>query len=382
MRLLKLTVLMLCIVLTIAALASCGENKDPDDLPIESDSYQGDMSSYVSLPDLKEIKVYDSEVKAEWEKIALAIRLEYTDYAQLYDENAVVELYDSVNIDYSIAQESMDIVSEDLVTALSHDGEDVIVGSMTLIEAYSHPTDSSLDTRSFEDQLLGSKAGDTLQITVTFPDDYIYTDENGKETDDLASARCTFDVTVNFICRGEIPDLAANLISNYTAEMYTTVAAYRDYIYAYYRSAFAYDAILKSATLIEYPEEELYNARLNYMTSVIGSKYSSVDLDEEDVQALYDTLYDQADAYAKQAVFERLVLEYLFDKCNVELTETSYQGMLEADYRSRYYEYYMYYGVTTMVGYESYFGKENLVLQYKYQKLMDVLASYVTIVSE
>ena len=295
-------------------------------------------------------------------------------------DHAAAALYDRVNIKYSLTEEDKNKFSAEVADTLGSESFDLIIGSNKFIPAYENKTDSNLNTRSFEEQLIGAVAGESLSVTVTFPDDYVFQDEQGADSDDLAAAVCTFDVTVNSICRGEVPELAANLIANYTAEMYTTVAAYRDYIYNYYRSAFAYDAVMKATTVKSYPEEELYKARLNYMTSVIGSQYSASQLDDEDMQALYDMLYDQADAHAREAVFERMLLEYLFDKCDITLSETSYKSMLEDDYRSRYYYYYMYYKVTTMEEYESYFGKENLVLQYKYQKMMDVLAGYVTVV--
>ena len=360
-------------VIAVSMFASCGGKKNDDPL-IDTDGYKGDMSEYISVPDLSDIFVYDSEVEEEWQKIVLGIRRQNIVY---YDagEDAKAEINDRVNINYS----PITPIDPRLAVSLTLNGYEVVIGSGSTIGEYTDENGEVI-TASFESQLIGASAGDTVTVNVTFPDDYVFTDSEGKNSDALAGKLCEFKVKINRISHGELPELSAPMISSYTAGEYTAIGEYRDDIYDYYRSAIAYDEILKGSEIKKYPEEELYNARLNYISGVIEEKYSGVKLDDEDVKTLYDSLYAEADAHARSAVFERMVLEYLFAKCGITLTESEYQSMLERDYCRSYNYYYMYHGVTAVGEYENYLGKDNLVLQYKYQKLLDVLPSYVTIV--
>ena len=61
----RLISLISAVVLLLSVIASCGGNETDPDAPIESEGYHEDMSLYIDVPDLKDIKVYDSEVEAE-----------------------------------------------------------------------------------------------------------------------------------------------------------------------------------------------------------------------------------------------------------------------------------------------------------------------------
>ena len=373
--------LILALFLCITPLVGCGDKKEDDptgDELIESKDYAGDMTKYIQVPDLKDIVISDKDIEKDWQTVMLNIRLDSTDYQKTDDPEAAAKLYDLVNIDYTLAPENDLALTDAVKAAIGDGGHDVIIGSGTMIGAYSSMQGKDFDTASFEDQLIGAKAGESLKVTVTFPDDYRFADA-GEQSDALAGARCIFDVKINSISKGEIPEFTNALVLKYTSNKYSTVDEYRTYVYNYYRALDAYDGFVSRVTLLSYPEEELYTARLNYITEVISRDYANTDLDDEDVRTLYDMLYTEADTYARSAVFERMILEYLFDVCRITLTENGYLEMLKADYTAGYLEYYMSYGIANMSDYELYFGKENLVLQYKYQKMMDVLPTYVTI---
>ncbi|MCD8148335.1 MAG: FKBP-type peptidyl-prolyl cis-trans isomerase, partial [Clostridiales bacterium] len=90
------------------------------------------------------------------------------------DTSLVVEDGDTVNIDYTgyIDDVAFDGGSTDGA------GTDLVIGSGSYID-------------DFEDQLIGANVGDTVTVTVTFPDDYGVDDLNGQEA--------VFEVTINGI---------------------------------------------------------------------------------------------------------------------------------------------------------------------------------------
>ena len=376
----RVVALLLVICVFVCLASSCKKNKEtsPDDGQEYVNYYDFDMTEYLNVPAEGSVQVPLSLVDNEWEYACLKIRLDNTKYTAVEDENAQVELYDKVKVSYLPAESSKDKLTPYQQTFLTGEDSEMIVGAGDFVSAYEHKSDPSKNTQSFEDQLKGLKVGDNKTVTVTFPDDFTYTDGEGKVSDLLAGVCVSLDLTVKGISRGELPELNSSMVSSYTSGQYITVDEYKEYIYGYFKSYYAYEYYFDAISLKGgYPEEALNNARLLYMTEKIDSDYGEVELDEEDINTLYDALYNEADEYARKAVYERMVLEYLFKVCGITLTDEGYFQMLKSDYDAMYYYYYMYYGVATMSEYEDYFGKENLILQYKYEKMMDVLPSKV-----
>ena len=87
------------------------------------------------------------------------------------------------------------------------DGYDLEIGSHSFIEG-------------FEEGLVGVAIGDTVDLDLTFPEDY------GNE--ELAGQETVFTVTVNYI--KETPEITDDLIAQLSDGVYTTVDGYRDYI--------------------------------------------------------------------------------------------------------------------------------------------------------
>ncbi|GMA47072.1 trigger factor [Tetragenococcus muriaticus] len=65
----------------------------------------------------------------------------------------------------------------------------------------------------FEEQLVGAKAGDNLDVTVTFPEDY--------QADDLAGKEAVFKVTVHEVKEKELPELDDELAKDLDDEVET-----------------------------------------------------------------------------------------------------------------------------------------------------------------
>ena len=157
---------------------------------------------YVTVGDYKgltvtvdPIRVTDADIDAELENRVAS--------ADLYDDQTegTVQEGDTVNIDY---EGKKDGVAFDGGTA---QGYDLTIGSGTFIDG-------------FEDGLIGVEIGDTVDLDLTFPEDY------GNE--ELAGQAVVFTVTVNSV--KVMPEVTDELVSLLSEEAYSTVDGYRTYL--------------------------------------------------------------------------------------------------------------------------------------------------------
>ena len=87
----------------------------------------------------------------------------------------------------------------------------------------------------------------------------------------------------------------------------------------------------------------------------------------------YAQVRAEAQANAKVSVKERLVLEYLFEEYDIEVSKDEYKKRIEEDFQTYYYYYYTYYQIQTAEDLEKYFGKDYFMLQYQYEALIEYL---------
>lgn len=159
---------------------------------------------YVTLGDykglvvkLEPIEVTDAEIEDEVQyDIQLAGEM-------VTVEDAVIEEGDTANIDYvgKIDGEAFD--------GGTAKGYDLQIGSNTFIDG-------------FEDGLIGVSVGETVDLTLTFPENY------GNQ--ELAGQEVVFTVTVNEVKRA--PELTDELVSTITDGEYTDITSYKDSIRA------------------------------------------------------------------------------------------------------------------------------------------------------
>ena len=150
------------------------------------------VGEYKDLPvELEPIVVTDEEVQQE-----VAGQVAAHDAYEVVTEGTVAE-GDLANIDY---EGKKDGVAFDGGTAQGYDLE---IGSGTFIPG-------------FEEGLIGVAVGDTVDIPLTFPEEYF--------SEDLAGADVVFTVKVNSIKK--VPELSSDLVNTLSDGMYSTVDAY------------------------------------------------------------------------------------------------------------------------------------------------------------
>lgn len=139
-------------------------------------------------------KVTEKEVKAELERVR-------NQHARLVEKQGAIELGNIANIDF---KGMMDGVAFEGGTA---EGYDLEIGSHTFIEG-------------FEDQLVGAKVGDQINVNVKFPENY--------QAEELKGKPAIFEVKVNSVKVKELPELNDAFASDISE--FETMADYKKHV--------------------------------------------------------------------------------------------------------------------------------------------------------
>lgn len=391
----KLLILLLAGAM-LASLASCKTNEntkgttvtdrttDPvtaepepeDDELLYNKDYALNFDSILTIPLLSDLTLSQAELNANWETMVSQITSQYT----LYDpakEDYLSQKGDKVNIHYKgYAANEEDKISESILKNMSNysydangellSGDDLVLGSNTMIGAYESKDHPEKNNPGFEDQLIGMKAGETRTITVTFPDSY----GNAAE---LQGMVVKFDVTVNSISVGSVPELTDEMVAGYTQNAYTTIEALKEYVIDYYKGTLAFNALENAAVIQNLPTNLVDDEITQYVYEYIEYTYPGEKLTEEETKVIFDEQYNNAKAYAEKTVKAKLILEALFVRYNITLTWAEYKTMRSQYFAQDYYLYSMYYGITTEEEYEDFIGRDTMIQQCKYEKLLEVI---------
>ncbi|MGT2906965.1 trigger factor [Streptococcus dentiloxodontae] len=166
----------------------------------------------------------------------------------------------------------------------------------------------------FEEQLVGSKAGDKVEVNVTFPEDY--------QAADLAGKEAKFETTVHEVKAKEVPELDDELAKDIDEEVETLEelkAKYRKELEAAKEIAYddavegaALELAVENAEIVELPEEMIHDEVHRAMNEFMGNMqrqgispemyYQLTGTTEED-------LHKQYEADADRRVKTNLVIE-------------------------------------------------------------------------
>lgn len=171
----------------------------------------------------------------------------------------------------------------------------------------------------FEDQLVGHKSGDEVEVKVTFPEDY--------QASDLAGKEAIFATTVHDVKTKEVPELDDELAKDiddsvetldelkekYTKEL--TEAKEEQYNDAV--ESAAVEAAVANATIEEIPEVMLHDEVHRAMNEFLGGLQQqgiSPDMYYQITGSTEDDLHKQYEGEAEQRVRTNLVVEAIADK--------------------------------------------------------------------
>ena len=238
------------------------------------DLFNTDMSQYVTLGDYKgltieteQLEVSDDEV--EWQiGLVLAIQDEFTKIREGQISERVVFSFDFTGY----------LLKDDGTKDKAFDGGSG-TNQLAYIEDNTLYTLSSSGIGSFIDGfaqgMLGASVGETLDLDITFPEDYQSADLKGKKT--------IFEVKINFIAKPEFSD---GWVKEYTKDEYKTCDEYRAYIKE------TMEGIVKDSNLTLLWDQILENSVVTIPEEQFNYVYYSYRYQIEDYATMFGMSYE------------------------------------------------------------------------------------------
>lgn len=262
----------------------------------------------VKLGDYKNLEVsVDVEKDVTDADVDAKIEAAQKNLAELVIKEDAAENGDTVVIDF---EGKVDGVAFDGGTAQNHSLE---LGSGSFIPGY-------------EEQLVGHKAGETVEVTVTFPEDY--------QAEDLAGKEAVFTTTIHEVKSKEVPELDDELAKDIDEEVETLAelkAKYKAQLTeekeAQYTDAVetaAIEAAVANAEIVELPGEMVHDEVHRAMNEFLGNMQQqgiSADMYYQLTGTSEEQLHTQFEGDADKRVRTNLVIEAVAAAENFETTQ-------------------------------------------------------------
>lgn len=305
-RVLALTMI-LCLVVTMG-LTGCGSSNPYADM---------DLSEYVKLGDYKNLEREEINVSVSDEEVEEQVEADVEATATTEEvTSGKVKDGDTVNIDY---EGKKDGEAFDGGTGTDYDLE---IGSGTFIDG-------------FEDGLIGKKVGSTVDLDLTFPDDY--------SSEDLAGQDVVFTVTINSIKVETVPDYNDEWVADNsdvkTTEEYEAMVkedlleekettAKNDIITELWQQ------VIEDTEIIKYLEEEV-NAYITELENQWQTMADTYGMELEDLWASYgledEEGYNEYNkGIAQDYVAEQMILYYIAEQEGLTYTDDEADELRQA----------------------------------------------------
>lgn len=255
----------------------------------------------ITLPDYKNISVPYAEIEFTDEEIDAEIENLLSGYNNLNtDESTKVKDGDEVEIAY------VGTVDGEEFEGGSSESNKLTIGSGTFVPG-------------FEEQLIGANVGSTVEINVTFPEDYRNADIAGKDA--------VFTVDVNGVYEDAVFD--DEFVKTNLSDKASTADGYREYVRSTHEDenleTYLKDYLKENTTVNSYPSKylkalkgiKMYDDQQSYeyMNQFYQSYYGSGAYDSFEsyigtsMSEYYQTLKDQAKETCKENMIYQAIVE-------------------------------------------------------------------------
>lgn len=307
---------------------------------------------YVTLGEYKGLTIEEQSTEVTDEEIQdeIEYNVQLADALESVTEGAVQE-GDTANIDY---EGKLDGEAFDGGTAK---GYDLVIGSGSFIDG-------------FEDGLVGVSVGETVDLPLTFPENY--------GSDELAGQDVVFTVTVNEIKR--MPELSDELVSQISDGEYADVASYTEYIRGNLEAdkesqkevLMKSDLLTQVANICEindYPQE-MVDFGMNNMETYYKSMAEAYEMEFADFLSTFlgmteDEFSEQAEEAVKQNLQQELYLKAISEAEGLEVSDEDYAAGCE--------EYAQQYGYSTADELVAAYGEDTIRVSLLQEKVLDFL---------
>ncbi|MBE6631771.1 MAG: trigger factor [Ruminococcaceae bacterium] len=181
----------------------------------------------------------------------------------------------------------------------------------------------------FEDGLIGSKVGDVVTVTATFPENYGNEELNGKDAQ--------FKCTINKVTRISYSELTTEILSeigdyNSIEEYKSTLAAElkvnKEELAVNQKKSDVWNIALSNAKMIKYPKtllESYMQEMIDYYGQYASYYGYTLSAYVEMVGESLDNFYTQCAMYATTATKEAMVMRAIAAAENITVTDEKYQ---------------------------------------------------------
>lgn len=283
-----------------------------------------DAENNVTLGEYMGVEVVNSATTVSDEEVEAYIEYMMSMYSNLEEvtDRDVVENGDIANIDY---EGKKDGVAFEGGTA---QGYDLTIGSGSFIPG-------------FEEGLIGVKKGETIDLPLTFPENY--------PAEDLAGAEVVFTVTVNGIYQKAASEFNDEFVAGLAIEGVTTTEEYRVYLKGMMEESYGDQArqnmeaqviamVTENAEVKEVPQgliDKFYDININNMTyqaSMYGMDLQSFvsayfGMDEEAFEA-------ETVAAAEESAKQAMVCLKIAAQENISVSDEEMDTAIEENYAS------------------------------------------------
>ncbi|MBO4693718.1 MAG: FKBP-type peptidyl-prolyl cis-trans isomerase [Clostridia bacterium] len=296
---------LLLVLLMVFALSSCGKKESGGKTLIFGDT---DLSKYVKLGKYKSLSVdtASQEYKTTYEENIKSDVKSKDLYTKKY-EGKVAE-GDIANIDYVGKKDG---VAFDGGTA---NGYDLTIGSHSFIDG-------------FEDGLIGVDIGNTVDLDLTFPENY--------QSEELAGAAVVFTVKVNYVKSADSPDIE----SIYSELGFKSVKDYEADLKKRTVKDLLFDNVVKTSEVEDYPQKDiniyidaLYDYYDSYYKKNYGKNFKDVlksnnmTVDDFKKQMSSEAETQMNDSFVAYAILQKENLKAEYD---LDSDETTGQEVLD-----------------------------------------------------
>lgn len=292
---------------------------------------------YVTLGEYKGLAVTLASTEVSDEEIDAEITsaLSQNDKLETLEEGTVEE-GDIANIDYE------GIKDGEAFEGGTDKGYDLTIGSGSFIEG-------------FEEGLVGKNIGETVDLNLTFPENY--------QSTDLAGQDVVFHVTINSVKRmpeftdelaAEISDSQYSTVEEYRANVEETLKASKESSRESQKTNDLMTQVYNNATINDYPAELVAYVKQQYVDYYTQyAEQSDMELSdfiEQNLQTTEEEFNTSMEEMAKQSLRQELLLKAIAETEKLELTDEEYQ--------TRAQEYADQMGLDGVEGLEAQYGEK------------------------
>lgn len=275
-------------------------------------------TDYVTVCDYSSIKIPEKDVKVSDNDVQTEIDSILSNYNQVTDRK--VKKGDTVNIDYTGTVDGKEFQGG------TASGASLEIGSGTFIDG-------------FEDQLIGKMPGETVQVKVTFPEDY--------QSEDVAGKDAVFETKINYI--EETPKLTDKFVKeNLSDRGYTTVKAMKktikEELLKTNKADYIWNHMIEKSTFKEIPDE-LINDRVDVLVDGLKAQLKDSNYTLKDYLSAYGiedetALRDQYKSSCESTVKVFLIADAIAADKKISVADEDVKAYFKGEDATKYQKQY------------------------------------------